>query len=113
MLGSMWLDHAQLSVHSCSRCSEKPEGKTELLGVQHHVSRSKLSSLRQFYQKKLCKSSCDAILSQEDEHMKENQPLQGESKMYFKQFRYRHISRKMPPIKILRSKACLFMKEAM
>ncbi|XP_054448182.1 rho GTPase-activating protein 20 [Pteronotus mesoamericanus] len=47
---------------------------------------SKLSSLREFYQKKLRKSSCDAILSQKDEdHLKQNQSLQGEGKAYFKQ----------------------------
>ncbi|KAM8812517.1 rho GTPase-activating protein 20 isoform 2-T2 [Rhynchonycteris naso] len=47
---------------------------------------SKLSSLRQFYQKKFRKSSYDAILSQKDEaHLKQNQPLQEEGKTYFKQ----------------------------
>ena len=39
-----------------------------------------------FTRKKLCKSSCDAILSQKDEdHLKHNQPLQEEGKTYFKQ----------------------------
>ncbi|XP_006740292.1 rho GTPase-activating protein 20 [Leptonychotes weddellii] len=47
---------------------------------------SKLSYLREFYQKKLRKSSCDAILSQKDEdYLKQNQPLQEEGKTYFKQ----------------------------
>ncbi|XP_044113616.1 rho GTPase-activating protein 20 isoform X1 [Neovison vison] len=46
---------------------------------------SKLSYLREFYQKKLRKSSCDAILSQKDEdYLKQNQPLQEEGKTYFK-----------------------------
>ncbi|XP_049745288.1 rho GTPase-activating protein 20 isoform X1 [Elephas maximus indicus] len=46
---------------------------------------SKLSYLREFYQKKLRKSSCDAILSQKDEdYMKQTQPLQEESKACFK-----------------------------
>ncbi|XP_075402683.1 rho GTPase-activating protein 20 isoform X2 [Tenrec ecaudatus] len=43
---------------------------------------SKLSYLREFYQKKLRKSSCDAILSQKDEEdLKPSQPLQGEGKV--------------------------------
>ncbi|XP_036114775.1 rho GTPase-activating protein 20 [Molossus molossus] len=47
---------------------------------------SKLSSLKEFYQKKLRKSSCDATLSQKDEdHLKQNQHLQEEGKTYFKQ----------------------------
>uniref|UniRef100_A0A2I3RL56 Rho GTPase-activating protein 20 n=1 Tax=Pan troglodytes TaxID=9598 RepID=A0A2I3RL56_PANTR len=47
---------------------------------------SKLSYLREFYQKKLRKSSCDAILSQKDEdYLKQNQPLQEEGKTCFKQ----------------------------
>ncbi|XP_071068424.1 rho GTPase-activating protein 20 isoform X2 [Dasypus novemcinctus] len=47
---------------------------------------SKLSYLRGFYQKKLRKSSCDVILSQKDEdYLKQNQPLQEEDKMCFKQ----------------------------
>ncbi|XP_004709035.1 rho GTPase-activating protein 20 [Echinops telfairi] len=42
---------------------------------------SKLSYLREFYQKKLRKSSCDAILSQkEEDYLKPTQPLQGEDK---------------------------------
>uniref|UniRef100_A0A8D2D1J3 Rho GTPase-activating protein 20 n=1 Tax=Sciurus vulgaris TaxID=55149 RepID=A0A8D2D1J3_SCIVU len=42
---------------------------------------SKLSYLREFYQKKLRKSSCDAILSQKDEdYLKQNQPLKEEGK---------------------------------
>lgn len=46
---------------------------------------SKLSYLREFYQKKLRKSSCDAILSQKDEeYLKQNQPLQEEGKTCFK-----------------------------
>ncbi|XP_076969130.1 rho GTPase-activating protein 20 isoform X2 [Tamandua tetradactyla] len=46
---------------------------------------SKLSYLREFYQKKLHKSSCDAILSQKDEdYMKQNHPLQEEGKTCFK-----------------------------
>ncbi|XP_021526790.2 rho GTPase-activating protein 20 isoform X1 [Aotus nancymaae] len=47
---------------------------------------SKLSYLREFYQKKLRKSSCDAILSQKDEdYLKQNEPLQEEGKTCFKQ----------------------------
>ncbi|XP_058519918.1 rho GTPase-activating protein 20 isoform X1 [Ochotona princeps] len=47
---------------------------------------SKLSYLREFYQKKLRKSSCDAILSQKDEDcQRHNQPLQEGAKMCFKQ----------------------------
>ncbi|XP_047679514.1 rho GTPase-activating protein 20 isoform X2 [Prionailurus viverrinus] len=47
---------------------------------------SKLSYLREFYQKKLRKSSCDAILSRKDEdYLKQNQPLQEEGKTCFKQ----------------------------
>ncbi|XP_021573428.1 rho GTPase-activating protein 20 isoform X2 [Carlito syrichta] len=47
---------------------------------------SKLSYIREFYQKKLRKSSCDAILSQKDEdYLRQNQPLQEGSKTYFKQ----------------------------
>ncbi|XP_029770880.1 rho GTPase-activating protein 20 [Suricata suricatta] len=47
---------------------------------------STLSYLREFYQKKLRKSSCDAILSQKDEdYLKQNQPLQEEGKTCFKQ----------------------------
>ncbi|XP_010374516.2 rho GTPase-activating protein 20 [Rhinopithecus roxellana] len=47
---------------------------------------SKLSYLREFYQKKLRKSSCDTILSQKDEdYLKQNQPLQEERKTCFKQ----------------------------
>ncbi|XP_051705416.2 rho GTPase-activating protein 20 isoform X3 [Oryctolagus cuniculus] len=47
---------------------------------------SKLSYLREFYQKKLRKSSCDAILSQKDEdYVKQNQPLQEGGKTSFKQ----------------------------
>ncbi|XP_066895004.1 rho GTPase-activating protein 20 isoform X5 [Kogia breviceps] len=46
---------------------------------------SKLSYLREFYQKKLRKSSCDAILSKKDErHLNQNQPLQEEGKTCFK-----------------------------
>ncbi|KAK2502468.1 hypothetical protein MC885_006668 [Smutsia gigantea] len=46
---------------------------------------STLSYLREFYQKKLRKSSCDAILSQKDEdYLKQNQSLQEEGKMCFK-----------------------------
>ncbi|XP_058401237.1 rho GTPase-activating protein 20 [Diceros bicornis minor] len=45
---------------------------------------SKLSYLREFYQKKLRKSSCDAVLSQKDEnYLKQNQPLQEEGKTCF------------------------------
>ncbi|XP_037697309.1 rho GTPase-activating protein 20 [Choloepus didactylus] len=47
---------------------------------------SKLSYLREFYQKKLHKSSCDAILSQKDEdYLKQNQTLQEEGKTCFEQ----------------------------
>ncbi|XP_006833873.1 PREDICTED: rho GTPase-activating protein 20 [Chrysochloris asiatica] len=47
---------------------------------------SKLSYLREFYQKKLRKSSCDAILSQKDEHYtKQTQPLQEAGKVCLKQ----------------------------
>ncbi|KAM6157935.1 rho GTPase-activating protein 20 [Rhynchocyon petersi] len=47
---------------------------------------SKLSYLREFYQKKLRKSSCDAILSQKDEdYVKHSQPLHEETKACFKQ----------------------------
>ncbi|XP_012514587.1 PREDICTED: rho GTPase-activating protein 20 [Propithecus coquereli] len=47
---------------------------------------SKLSYLREFYQKKLRKSSCDAGLCQKDEdYLKQNQPLQEGVKTYFKQ----------------------------
>uniref|UniRef100_A0A8C3VW39 Rho GTPase-activating protein 20 n=2 Tax=Catagonus wagneri TaxID=51154 RepID=A0A8C3VW39_9CETA len=47
---------------------------------------STLSYLREFYQKKLRKSSCDAILSKKDEsHVSQNQPLQEEGKTHFKQ----------------------------
>ncbi|XP_060160010.1 rho GTPase-activating protein 20 isoform X3 [Globicephala melas] len=46
---------------------------------------SKLSYLREFYQKKLRKSSCDAVLSKKDEsHLNQNQPLQEEGKTCFK-----------------------------
>ena len=46
---------------------------------------SKLSYLREFYQKKLRKSSCDAILSKKDEsHLNQNQPLQEGGKTCFK-----------------------------
>ncbi|XP_004282304.1 rho GTPase-activating protein 20 isoform X1 [Orcinus orca] len=46
---------------------------------------SKLSYLREFYQKKLRKSSCDAVLSKKDEsHLNQNQPLQEEDKTCFK-----------------------------
>ncbi|XP_036751585.2 rho GTPase-activating protein 20 isoform X2 [Manis pentadactyla] len=46
---------------------------------------STLSYLREFYQKKLRKSSCDAILSQKDEdYLKQNQSLQEEGKICFK-----------------------------
>ncbi|XP_007115349.1 rho GTPase-activating protein 20 isoform X4 [Physeter macrocephalus] len=46
---------------------------------------SKLSYLREFYQKKLRKSSCDAILSKKDErHLNQNQPLQEEGKTCYK-----------------------------
>ncbi|XP_059959431.1 rho GTPase-activating protein 20 isoform X2 [Mesoplodon densirostris] len=46
---------------------------------------SKLSYLREFYQKKLRKSSCDAILSKKDEsQLNQNQPLQEEGKTCFK-----------------------------
>lgn len=47
---------------------------------------AKLSSFREFYQKKLRKSSCDAILSQKGEdHLKQSEPPQEEGKTYFKQ----------------------------
>lgn len=47
---------------------------------------AKLSSFREFYQKKLRKSSCDAILSQKGEdHLQQNEPPQEEGKTYFKQ----------------------------
>ncbi|XP_016059073.1 PREDICTED: rho GTPase-activating protein 20 isoform X2 [Miniopterus natalensis] len=47
---------------------------------------SKLSSFREFYQKKLRKSSCDAILSQKDkDHLKRNEPSQEEGKACFQQ----------------------------
>ncbi|KAK1336280.1 hypothetical protein QTO34_004085 [Cnephaeus nilssonii] len=47
---------------------------------------AKLSSFREFYQKKLRKSSCDAILSQKGEdHLKQNEPPREEGKTYFKQ----------------------------
>ncbi|XP_062949147.1 rho GTPase-activating protein 20-like [Cynocephalus volans] len=47
---------------------------------------SKLSSLREFYQKKLCKSSHVAIFSQKDEdYLKQNQSLQEGDKTCFKQ----------------------------
>nr|KAF6324052.1 Rho GTPase activating protein 20 [Myotis myotis] len=47
---------------------------------------AKLSSFREFCQKKLRKSSCDAILSQKGEdHLKQSEPPQEEGKMYFKQ----------------------------
>ncbi|XP_006890921.1 PREDICTED: rho GTPase-activating protein 20 [Elephantulus edwardii] len=47
---------------------------------------SKLSYLREFYQKKLRKSSCDAILSRKDEdYMKHSQALQEEGKVCLKQ----------------------------
>ncbi|XP_047609338.1 rho GTPase-activating protein 20 [Phacochoerus africanus] len=46
---------------------------------------SKLSYLREFYQKKLRKSSCDAILSKKDEnHVNQNRPLQEEGETHFK-----------------------------
>ncbi|XP_057604482.1 rho GTPase-activating protein 20 isoform X2 [Hippopotamus amphibius kiboko] len=46
---------------------------------------SKLSYLREFYQKKLRKSSCDAILSKKDEsHLNQNQPPQEGRKTCFK-----------------------------
>lgn len=46
---------------------------------------SKLSYLREFYQKKLRKSSCDAVLSKKDEsHLNQNRPLQEEGKTCFK-----------------------------
>ncbi|XP_023389531.1 rho GTPase-activating protein 20 [Pteropus vampyrus] len=47
---------------------------------------SKLSFLREFYRKKKLKSSYDPILSQEDEdYLKQNQPLQEESKVCLRQ----------------------------
>ncbi|XP_054581334.1 rho GTPase-activating protein 20 [Eptesicus fuscus] len=47
---------------------------------------AKLSSFREFYQKKLRKSSCDAILSQKGEdHLKQNEPPREEGKTCFKQ----------------------------
>ncbi|KAB1255965.1 Rho GTPase-activating protein 20 [Camelus dromedarius] len=57
------------------RCSEPSIG---YLG-------SKLSFLRAFYQKRICKSSCDAILLKKDEnHLSQNPPLQEEGKTGFK-----------------------------
>ncbi|XP_045412599.1 rho GTPase-activating protein 20 [Lemur catta] len=51
-----------------------------------HYLDSKLSYLREFYQKKLRKSSCDAVLCQKDEDcLKQNQPLQEGVKTCFKQ----------------------------
>ncbi|XP_072810038.1 rho GTPase-activating protein 20-like isoform X1 [Vicugna pacos] len=57
------------------RCSEPSIG---YLG-------SKLSFLRAFYQKRIRKSSCDAILLKKDEnHLSQNPPLQEEGKTGFK-----------------------------
>uniref|UniRef100_A0A250Y6Z8 Rho GTPase-activating protein 20 n=1 Tax=Castor canadensis TaxID=51338 RepID=A0A250Y6Z8_CASCN len=50
-----------------------------------HYLDSKLSHLREFYQKKIRKSSCDAVLSQKDEdYLKQNQPLKEGDKTCFK-----------------------------
>ncbi|XP_027270909.1 rho GTPase-activating protein 20 isoform X2 [Cricetulus griseus] len=47
---------------------------------------TKLSYLREFYQKKLRKSSCDAVLSRKDEdYLKQTQPLKKGGKMCLKQ----------------------------
>ncbi|KAL1781769.1 rho GTPase-activating protein 20 [Sigmodon hispidus] len=47
---------------------------------------TKLSYLREFYQKKLRKSSCDAVLSRKDEdYLKQTQTLKRGSKTHFKQ----------------------------
>ncbi|GAB1294204.1 Rho GTPase-activating protein 20 [Apodemus speciosus] len=47
---------------------------------------TKLSYLREFYQKKLRKSSCDAVLSRKDEdYLKQTQPQKKGDKMCFKQ----------------------------
>ncbi|XP_053451891.1 rho GTPase-activating protein 20 [Nycticebus coucang] len=47
---------------------------------------SKLSYLREFYQKKLRKSSCDAVLCQKDgDYLKQKQPLQEGGKICYKQ----------------------------
>uniref|UniRef100_A0A8C6QFH1 Rho GTPase activating protein 20 n=1 Tax=Nannospalax galili TaxID=1026970 RepID=A0A8C6QFH1_NANGA len=47
---------------------------------------AKLSYLREFYQKKLRKSSCDAVLSKEDgDYLKQTQPLRKGSKTCFKE----------------------------
>lgn len=73
---SMAAEDAQKSPQRHRRCSEPSINYRD----------AKLSSFREFYQKKLRKSSCDAILSQKGEgHLKQNEPPQEEGKTYFKQ----------------------------
>ncbi|ELW64234.1 Rho GTPase-activating protein 20 [Tupaia chinensis] len=87
-------DHARTPSGTCSRSCLSTAAADAPKSLRRHrrcsepsidYLDSKLSYLREFYQKKLRKSSCDAILSQKDEdNPKQDQPLQEEGKACLK-----------------------------